>query len=75
MGYVYILLVDYLALAEYNMAQETKKLCLNLSGELIDEIKRRAKRLYGKRKGGISFLVEMVLRNEWHLGQKDVEEP
>jgi len=75
MGYVYIPLVDYLALAEYNMAQETKKLCLNLSGELIDEIKRRAKRLYGKRKGGISFLVEMVLRNEWHLGQKDVEEP
>jgi len=64
-----------LALAEYNMAQETKKLCLNLSGELINEIKKRARRLYGKRKGGISFLVEMQLRNDFHLAQKDVEEP
>jgi hypothetical protein len=55
--------------------QATKKLCLNLSEELIDEIKKRARRIYGKRKGGISFLIEMTLRNEFHLAQKDVEEP
>jgi len=64
-----------LAPTECNMAQETKKLCLNLSAELINEIKKRARRLYGKRKGGISFLVEAQLRNDFHLGQKDVDEP
>ena len=75
MGYVYIPLGYYLALAEYNMAQETKKLCLTLSAELIGEIKKRAKKIYGTRKGGMSFLVEAELRNDFHLTQKDVEEP
>lgn len=62
-------------LAEYNMAQETKKLTINLSEELIQEIKRRARKLYGNRKGGISFLVEMQLRNDFHLGHEGVDEP
>jgi hypothetical protein len=54
--------------------QQTKKLSLTLSEEVIRELKRRARKLYGKRKGGMSFFAEMVLRNEFHLGQKDVEE-
>jgi len=57
------------------MEQQTKKLTINLSGELIAEIKKRARNIYGNRKGGISFLIEMQLRTDFHLGHKDVDEP
>lgn len=52
----------------------TRKLTVTLTVELIEEIKRRAKNLFGERSGYVSHYVEMVLRNDLGLTHKDVEE-
>ncbi len=51
----------------------TSKLTLTLTEDLIKAIKRRSNQLFGKRKGSISHYVEMVLRIDLHLQQKDVD--
>jgi len=52
---------------------QTSKLTLTLTSELIKAIKKKSNQLFGKRKGSISHYVEMVLRMDLHLEQKDVE--
>jgi len=52
----------------------TTKLDLTLTVELVMAVKQKAFKLFGRRKGAISHYVEMVLRNDLHLKQKDVEE-
>jgi len=52
----------------------TSKLAVSLTDELIKAIKKKARRLFGKRKGAVSNYVEMVLRNDLGLSHKDVEE-
>jgi len=52
----------------------TNKLTLTLTQELIKAVKKKATKLFGRRKGAISHYVEMVLRNDLHLPYKGVEE-
>lgn len=51
---------------------QTTKLTLTLTIDLIAAIKAKALELFGKRKGSISHYVEMVLRNDLHLGHDDM---
>jgi len=53
----------------------TNRLTLTLTEDLIKAIKKKALKLFGKRKGGISAYVEMALRNDLGLSHKEVEEP
>lgn len=50
----------------------TTKLNVTLTHELIKAVKERAKELFGTRKGYISHYVEMVLRNDLHLGHEEL---
>jgi len=52
----------------------TTKLNVTLTIDLVMAVKNKAFRLFGKRKGAISHYVEMVLRNDLHLKQVEVEE-
>jgi len=52
---------------------QTSKLTLTLTSELIKAVKRKSNQLFGKRKGSISHYVEMVLRQDLHLQQPDVD--
>jgi hypothetical protein len=51
----------------------TTKLSLTLTVDLIKAIKKRSKQLFGTRKGAISNYVEMTLRKDLQLQQKDVD--
>ena len=51
---------------------QTNRLTLTLTVDLIASIKERAMELFGKRKGAISHYVEMVMRNDLHLGHEDM---
>lgn len=53
---------------------QTSKLTLTLTEDLIKAIKKKSMHLFGRRKGAISHYVEMVLRNDLHLDQPNVEE-
>jgi len=53
---------------------ETSKLTLTLTIDLIMAVKKKSRQLFGRRKGAISHYVEMVLRNDLHLKQPEVEE-
>ncbi len=55
-------------------SNNTTKLSLTLTGELVKAIKKRSKQLFGVRKGAISNYVEMTLRADLKLGQMGVEE-
>jgi len=52
----------------------TVKLTLTLTNELKDALIKKARQLFGERKGAISTYVEMVLRNELHLAHPEVAE-
>jgi len=53
---------------------KTVKLTLTLTSELKEALIKKAKELFGDRKGAISAYVEMTLRNELGLQLPDVEE-
>jgi len=52
----------------------TTKLTLTLTRELKAALIKKAKQMFGDRRGAISTYVEMTLRNELGLSHPEVEE-
>jgi len=59
--------------SEHN-AGETVKFLLSLTPELKKRMKEEAHKMFGKRKGGESLYVEMVLRIHLHMNVDGVNE-
>jgi hypothetical protein len=52
----------------------TTKLTLTLTNELKEALIKKAKQMFGDRRGAISTYTEMVLRRELNMGIEGVEE-
>jgi len=52
----------------------TTKLTLTLTNELKAALIKKARQMFGDRRGAISTYVEMVLRNDLQLSHPEVEE-
>jgi len=52
----------------------TVKLTLTLTNELKEALVKKAKEMFGDRKGSLSIYTEMILRNNLGLDQPQVQE-
>jgi hypothetical protein len=55
-------------------ASHTEKILLTLTTELKQALVKKAREMFGERKGSVSIYVEMVLRNNLGLDQPQVLE-
>ena len=55
-------------------ASVTEKMTLTFTRQLKEAVVKKAREMFGERKGAISTYVEMVLRNELGLDQPQVKE-
>jgi len=52
----------------------TEKITLTFTKQLKEAVVKKAKEMFGDRKGSLSTYVEMILRNNLGLDQPEVEE-